>query len=1153
MNKRKQVSLGDQLLVNEKRDIHEGFCEREGEIYYKIENYREMEPFFMTVTSDANHWMFISSTGGLTAGRVNSESALFPYYTDDRITENSTNTGPKTLILAGRDGKTFLWEPFSSEGRRIYDLQLNIYRNVRGNRLIFEEENRSLGLTFSYMWMNSRRFGWIRKSILKNDSEDKVSIDLTDGVMNIIPAGTSSQVQNTFGNLLNAYKKSEIDKESGLGLFALSATLTDLAEPSESLKANVFWQWGLDVSYYLLSDKQLGAIASGIEPVTEWVNKGDRGSYFAGSSFSLKGHEEKVWYLAGDVDKDHSAVNGLRSLLLDPGFNGAAEIEEDAAKGNRKLDEILSRNDGMQKSGEIMNSSHHQANVLYNIMRGGYFFSGNTISVADFTDYIRSANKQLGEKYAASLSKLGKEAGYNEVLNYVQDCGDRDLSRAWYEYLPLSFSRRHGDPSRPWNVFSIETEKADGSPKLDYQGNWRDIFQNWEALSYSYPLWIRHMVGKFLNATTADGYNPYRLSRSGIDWEVPEPGNPWANIGYWSDHQIIYLLKLLEMYRNFFGDRILSDLNSSEYTFAEVPYEIKSFDDILRDPFNTIVFNEMKHKQILARAEEKGAEGKMLHSGDGKIVLVNMTEKLMVLLLTKLGNFIPGGGIWMNTQRPEWNDANNALVGKGISIVTLAYVRRFASFLLDLFRSDRINREYAVNRDVSDWFGALSDIMTSIDSFKGEFSPQSRLDAVSRLGKASEVYRNSLYGVGRSRETAFLTRDALIDFLSSSIRCIDDTLAGNRREDGLFHSYNTLEITPEGMKIHDLYEMLEGQVAVLSSNWLEPQDVLKMLDALRASSLYRADQNSYMLYPNRTLPGFLEKNDVDPDLVASLRLLTSLVEDGNRDLINRDKMGKYHFNGDFHNVRQVRETLNRISDIEKYSALVESEKDAIERLFEETFNHQSFSGRSGTFFAYEGLGSIYWHMVSKLLLAVQENLFRAVDKGASSEIVESLKEHYYDVRAGIGYNKPASIYGAFPFDPYSHTPEGKGAKQPGMTGQVKEEVITRLAETGVRIIDGKITFDGTLIDPRELSVKESLWELPLSDGTSKRIVVPPHALAMTFCQTPVIVSKGETPSLVVHFSDGERESLDGSVLPGDYCTTIYSRDNSISHLEVTVL
>ena len=48
--------------------------------------------------------------------------------------------------------------------------------------------------------------------------------------------------------------------------------------------------------------------------------------------------------------------------------------------------------------------------------------------------------------------------------------------------------------------------------------------------------------------------------------------------------------------------------------------------------------------------------------------------------MAKLSNFIPEAGIWLNTQRPEWNDANNALVGNGVSMVTLYYLRRFLSF-----------------------------------------------------------------------------------------------------------------------------------------------------------------------------------------------------------------------------------------------------------------------------------------------------------------------------------------------------------------------------------------------------------------------------------------------------------------------------------------
>ena len=39
------------------------------EEFYQIANYDRMRPFFMTLVSGSDHWMFISSTGALTAFR----------------------------------------------------------------------------------------------------------------------------------------------------------------------------------------------------------------------------------------------------------------------------------------------------------------------------------------------------------------------------------------------------------------------------------------------------------------------------------------------------------------------------------------------------------------------------------------------------------------------------------------------------------------------------------------------------------------------------------------------------------------------------------------------------------------------------------------------------------------------------------------------------------------------------------------------------------------------------------------------------------------------------------------------------------------------------------------------------------------------------
>ena len=61
----------------------------EGESYFRIPDSDRLRPFFMSIVSDSNHWMFISSNGGLSAGRKNAEYSLFPYYTDDKITESA--------------------------------------------------------------------------------------------------------------------------------------------------------------------------------------------------------------------------------------------------------------------------------------------------------------------------------------------------------------------------------------------------------------------------------------------------------------------------------------------------------------------------------------------------------------------------------------------------------------------------------------------------------------------------------------------------------------------------------------------------------------------------------------------------------------------------------------------------------------------------------------------------------------------------------------------------------------------------------------------------------------------------------------------------------------------------------------------------------
>ena len=146
MGNHQSVFIGNNAATF-KQDVVEGkFIDIDNESYNMISNVDEMDSFFMSIVSDSNHWMFISSNGGLTGGRKNADYALFPYYTDDKITESAETTGSKTIFLVHRNDKSFLWEPFSDKYKGIYKTSRNLYKNIYGNKIIFEEINHDLEL-----------------------------------------------------------------------------------------------------------------------------------------------------------------------------------------------------------------------------------------------------------------------------------------------------------------------------------------------------------------------------------------------------------------------------------------------------------------------------------------------------------------------------------------------------------------------------------------------------------------------------------------------------------------------------------------------------------------------------------------------------------------------------------------------------------------------------------------------------------------------------------------------------------------------------------------------------------------------------------------------------------------------------------------------
>ncbi|MDK9778613.1 MULTISPECIES: hypothetical protein [unclassified Vibrio] len=1132
--------------------VEGSFVDLDGERYYKISHVDQMNPFFISVVSASDHWLFISSAGSLSAGRIRPENALFPYKSVDHIHESAENTGSKTIIKVASEQGVAMWEPFNRHHDGLYQVERHLYKNTIGDKIVFEELNHTLKLKFQCSWNTSEEFGFVRRSQITDLSGTTREIELIDGLQNLLPSGAPLSALQTRSALVDAYKWNELLDGSSLALFTMYAKLSDRAEPAESLLATTVFSVDNDYGQRLLSSSQVSAFRQGREIKNETLTKGVRGSYLIHKSIKLEANQHKSWLIIADIDKNHSDVTTMRNRLAQP-VNMAQQVEQSIAANQQELISLMSGADAWQITAEEETSVHHYANVLFNNMRGGVFENNYTLDKKDVLATIRNANRLVFERHAALFNDLPEQFTHAELVSLAKQSEDAQLIRLSYEYLPLTFGRRHGDPSRPWNHYEIKLKDDNGERLLSYQGNWRDIFQNWEAIALSYPGFIQSFLAKFVNASTMDGYNPYRITKDGIDWEMLEPDDPWSNIGYWGDHQIIYLLKFLELADKYQRDDLLAMMQTDVFSYANVPYELCDVEKLFVNPKDTVTFNDELQHSIEQHVSAMGSDGRLVLGSDNDVYMVNLTEKVLVPLLAKLSNLVLDGGIWLNTQRPEWNDANNAIVGNGLSMVTLYYMRRYVAFLQQLLADAPAS--VSMSKEVFEWLLSTTRILSEAakEIRQETVTRQTRKAILTQLEKAAEDFRQRVYRVNGFSGKTTVESSAIKQLLEVSLTVLDSSIASNLREDGLFNAYNILTYSAESLQVEELYPMLEGQVAVLSAGVLTPAQAVNLLDNLFASEMYREDQHSFMLYPDRDLSAFMNKNSLTDAQINAVPVLSSMLKKGDQRLVNADEQGQFHFHASLENSGYLKAQIQQLRD--EYADVAEEEWEAIEALYEDVFNHKSFTGRSGTMFGYEGLGCIYWHMVSKLLLAVQENYLAARELDADSEETQKLAEYYYRVRAGIGFNKTPENYGAFPTDPYSHTPKHAGAQQPGMTGQVKEEVITRFVELGILVEEGEIRIDPRLLHRHEFLTESASFSCQSVAGQTQSYVVEKDQLAFTLCQVPFVYQLVESEiqaGMVLTQSNGKQLVVEGLALSSALSQQIFARSGEVEKVVVSI-
>jgi hypothetical protein len=124
-----------------------------------------------------------------------------------------------------------------------------------------------------------------------------------------------------------------------------------------------------------------------------------------------------------------------------------------------------------------------------------------------------------------------------------------------------------------------------------------------------------------------------------------------------------------------------------------------------------------------------------------------------------------------------------------------------------------------------------------------------------------------------------------------------------------------------------------------------------------------------------------------------------------------------------------------------------------------------------------------------------------------------------------------------------------------MTGQVKEEIITRFGELGIRIHTGALNIDPRLLQTSEFTHQSRTFETTSVDGRHESFKLKSGSLAFTYCQTPFIYSLDTDTSNIrieIEYRDDNLQISEGSQLPADAYLDVIQRKGNIRSVRVSI-
>jgi len=175
-----------------------------------------MPPFLVSLVSDSDLWLFIASNGALSPDAVapTTRSSLYDrrpplrQLRDNRAEDRAARPPRRHGVLVG----AFL----PALRGPLQDLAKPLQKRLRQQDPLRRKSIRTSLFRSPTPGLLSDRFGFVRKATLASLSEEPLSIEILDGLQNLMPHGIVQRFQMEFSTLGDAYKLAELEPETGL-------------------------------------------------------------------------------------------------------------------------------------------------------------------------------------------------------------------------------------------------------------------------------------------------------------------------------------------------------------------------------------------------------------------------------------------------------------------------------------------------------------------------------------------------------------------------------------------------------------------------------------------------------------------------------------------------------------------------------------------------------------------------------------------------------------------------------------------------------------------------------------------------------------------------------------------------------------------------